>query len=281
MPKWLKIVIAIGACAIVIIGYSVLSVALGFKHGGGYLVLILLFSLLGGIWRSIVGSGKDNEENEVKAEGDFQSDAPSQQEPVAVEHESPFSNWASKTTDRVMANMPPQASKTEEKASKPEYHIVLKVLLLIFMIVGIIIMIYQAINDFTWENYTVGWVRIISSMIGLAGFILLYMKKLLGFIIIVSVLAFSIVYSAIMHDSGLGMVIIAAVFRLVVISLILFIRKDGVSAWSILLHKHTDTLNEIKETFPVKPFLYIEKMPEDNSAETQQQKNNFENWLNS
>ena len=69
MPKWLKIVIAIVACAIVIIGYSVLSATLGFKHGGGYFILILLFSLLGGIWRAIVGSGKDKESDSIK-EGD-------------------------------------------------------------------------------------------------------------------------------------------------------------------------------------------------------------------
>lgn len=281
MPKWLKIVIAIAACAIVIVGYSVLSVALGFKHGGGYLILILLFSLLGGIWRAIVGSGKDKEDNTTEESETSLLDATEQSEAVAEEVEKPISNLASESPKEVLNDTPPQAVKMEVASSKPDFHIVLKVLLLILMVVGVIVMIYQAINDFTWENYTLGWVRLISSLIGLSGFILLYLKKLSGYIIIVSILLFSIVYSAIMHDPNLGMIIIAAAFRLVAISLFLLIRKGGVSGWSILLHKHTDTLNEIKETFPVKPFVYIEKMTEEKPTETQQATNNFENWLNS
>lgn len=281
MPKWLKIVIAIVACAIVIIGYSVLSVALGFKHGGGYLILILLFSLLGGIWRAIVGSDKDkgkgiHEENKTTRLGTTES-----AEPINEEDELLISSLYPDGPKEVLNNTPSRVAQIEVTSIKPDFHIVLKVLLLIFMVMGGIVMIYQAINDFTWENYTVGWVRLISSLIGLAGFILLYLKRLSGFIIIVSVLLFSVVYSAIMHDSSLEMVIIAAVLRLVAISLILLIRKDGISAWSILLHKHTNTLNDIKDTFPVKPFIYIEKMPENKTVETQEQTSIFENWLNS
>lgn len=281
MPKWLKIVIAIVACAIVIIGYSVLSVALGFKHGGGYLVLILLFSLLGGIWRSIVGSSKEKESEIATEEEATPSETPVKADTPTIENEITPQGIASENVEKEEMVPPVNIISNEVIATTPDYHIVLKVLLIILMIVGIVVMIYQAVNDFTWENYTIGWIRLISSLIGLVGFILLYMKKLAGYIIIASVLLFSIVYSAIMHDSNLGMIVLAAVFRLVAISLFLFIRKDGVSAWSILLHRYTSTIKELKETFPVKPFLYIEKQPEVKPKESENSTSNFDNWLNS
>lgn len=281
LPKWLKIVIAIAACAIVMIGYSFLSVALGFEHGGGYVVLILLFSLLGGLWRAIVGSGKDKDEDDDKAdEADvIQPETLTEREPVFELTPNPVPNEVPEQPDQLVAEALPPIAKTIVSSRKPDYHLVLKVLLIIFMVVGIVVMVYQAINDFTWENYTVGWIRLIGGLVGLGGFILLYLKKLSGYIIIVSILLFGIVYSAIMHDSNLGMVIFAALFRLVAISLFLLIRKDGISAWSILLNKHTELLNEIKETFPVKPFVYIDKIPKEKTSESNQTSNSFDNWL--
>lgn len=270
MPKWLKIVIAIVACAVVIIGYSVLSTMLGFKHGGGYIVIILLFSLLGGIWRAIVGSNK-----EKKTEGAIE-DGNGILEPAAGQEERVRDDEVSPGTKYSVLN-----ANNYGPSAKQDYHIVLKVLLLIMMVVGVITMIYQVVNDFTWENYTIGWVRLISSIIGLGGFVLLYMKKLSGYIIIVAVLLFSVVYSAIMHDSNLGMILLAAAFRLVAISLFLLIRKEGISAWSILLGRHMDTISELKETFPVKPFLYIEKSPDNAPKASSESTNSFDNWLNS
>lgn len=76
------------------------------------------------------------------------------------------------------------------------------------------------------------------------------------------------------------MIIFAAVFRVVAISLILLIRHNGVSAWSILLHRHSETLHELKETFPVKPFLYIDKTPVDKPTESPKPTMSFKDWLN-
>jgi hypothetical protein len=279
LPKWLKIVIAIAACAIVMIGYSFLSVALGFEHGGGYVLLILLFSLLGGLWRAIVGSGKDKDEDKIDEADVIRPETLTEREPVFELTPNPVPNAVPEQSDQVVVEAQPPIAKTIDSSIKPDYHLVLMVLLIIFMAVGIVVMIYQAINDFTWENYTVGWIRLVGGLVGLGGFVLLYLKKISGYIIIVSVLLFGIVYSAIMHDSNLGMVIFAALFRLVAISLFLLIRKEGISAWSILLHKHTELLSEIKETFPVKPFVYIDKIPEGKTSESNQTSNSFDNWL--
>lgn len=280
MPKWLKILIAAVACAIVLIGFSVMSVALGFKHGGGYLIMALLFSFLGGIWRAIVGSDKTEkvETQENNSTETIDSNVSEVEMPM-TETPAPAPIDSSPEPVSVMKNEDITVDKAQE-VTMPDFHIVLKALLIAMMVVGIIVMIYQAVNDFTWENYTLGWVRLVSSIIGLGGFALLYMKKLSGFIIIACVLLFCIVYSAIMHDTGLGLVVGAAVFRLVTLSLILLIRKDGISAWAILLNRHMSTVQELKETFPIKPFMYVEKMPEPLQKDPAASRNNFRNWLN-
>ena len=279
MPKWLKVTIAIAACAIVLVGYSVLSVSLGFEHGGGYFILILLFSLLGGLWRAIVGSDKNKETDVETDTNPIEHEEVTDSEPSFITMENQSGNVTVDDSDQGDKNFSSPVSASTGDSPKSDYHIVVKVLLIILMVAGIVVMIYQAANDFTWENYTVGWIRLIGSLIGLFGFILLYLRKLSGFIIIVSVLLFSVIYSAIMHDSSIGMIIFAAVFRIVAISLILLIRKNGISAWSILLHKHSDTLHELKETFPVKPFVYIDKTPVDKPTESPKPTNSFEDWL--
>ncbi len=280
MPKWLKVTIAIAACAIVLVGYSVLSVSLGFEHGGGYFILILLFSLLGGLWRAIVGSDKNKETDVVSDTNPIEHEDATDSEPSDIKMENQSATIAidgSEHKDKILSS---PISANIGDSPKYDFHIVVKVLLLILMVIGIVVMVYQGANDFTWENYTVGWIRLIGSLIGLSGFILLYLKKFSGFIVIVSVLLFSVIYSAIMHDANLGMIIFAAVFRVVAISLILLIRHNGVSAWSILLHRHSETLHELKETFPVKPFLYIDKTPVDKPTESPKPTMSFKDWLN-
>lgn len=268
MPRWLKIVVAIASCAIVIISYNVLSIVLGFHNKSGNFILMILFCLLGGVWRAV-----------VRSEGPRTIDVTLDEKcikDVVVNSDATITNSVANISKAVCESS--ESEINDSQSINVDYHIVVKVLLVILMVVGVIVMIYQVANDFIWENYVVGWVRLISSLIALSGLILLYAKKLSGYFITLSIYLFSIVYSSIMHDSNLEIIVLSVFLRLLLISLLLLIRNDNISAWSILLHGHLGTINKLREIFPLKPDLYIEKHID--SQQNMNAERNFDNWLN-
>ncbi len=257
MTKRFRILIALLACAFVLIGYSAISVNLGLRNGGGYLLLILLFTLLGGIWRAIVNPRADKDKNDMReSENDspvhLSADEGSKKSAVQVPvNDNPRRGSSLETKEQGEA-------KASSQPLSSDYHTVLKVMLIIIMAVGVLIMMFQFINDMIWENYTRGAIRFLLALLTFAGFILLYLKKFMGFLIIVATHLFGIIYSAFMHAPDIGAVIIAAIFRLSLVSALLFIKKDRVSGWRILLIPYRDTFKKLRLDIPLHPLIKVD-----------------------
>jgi hypothetical protein len=67
MNKRISYLVAILACAVIIIAWSVIGAAcFGWKHGGGILPMMLLLVILSGVWKGITGLAKKDKGTEEK-----------------------------------------------------------------------------------------------------------------------------------------------------------------------------------------------------------------------
>lgn len=58
MPEALRIVLALLACFGVYVVYVIIGVSLGWKRGGGIIPLMIMFAIMGYVWRAITGTGR-------------------------------------------------------------------------------------------------------------------------------------------------------------------------------------------------------------------------------
>ena len=59
-----KKILAIVICVTVIIAYSLIMAALGFKHNGGIIPMAILFFVIAAIWKFITKGNESNDKNE-------------------------------------------------------------------------------------------------------------------------------------------------------------------------------------------------------------------------
>lgn len=55
MPQGLRVVIALIVCAGIYLAYVVIGVLLGWEHGGGFIPIMIMLTLMGCVWRAMVG----------------------------------------------------------------------------------------------------------------------------------------------------------------------------------------------------------------------------------
>lgn len=69
MNKTTSYIVAVLACIGIVIIYAVIGALLGWKHGGGYIPMIILFGVLTATWKGITGlSNEKNPENKAEDE---------------------------------------------------------------------------------------------------------------------------------------------------------------------------------------------------------------------
>lgn len=64
MKKPTIYLVAILACAGIVLIYAIIGVLLGWKHGGGVLPMIILFGALTATWKGITGLSKNKVKND-------------------------------------------------------------------------------------------------------------------------------------------------------------------------------------------------------------------------
>lgn len=68
MKKPTVYIVAVLACAGIIIIYAVIGVLLGWKNGGGILPMIILYGAITATWKGIIGLSKEkNPENKIES----------------------------------------------------------------------------------------------------------------------------------------------------------------------------------------------------------------------
>lgn len=55
LPKGVRIILALLACFGIFFVYGMIGVIFGWKHGGGFIPMLIVFSLVGVTWRAITG----------------------------------------------------------------------------------------------------------------------------------------------------------------------------------------------------------------------------------
>ncbi len=60
----MKYVIAVIACVAEFFAYAVIGALLGWKHGGGFIPMMILLAIVGATWRGITKSKQPEGENE-------------------------------------------------------------------------------------------------------------------------------------------------------------------------------------------------------------------------
>lgn len=58
IPEALRFVFALLACFGVYVVYVIIGVFLGWKRGGGIIPMMIMFVIMGYVWRTIIGTGK-------------------------------------------------------------------------------------------------------------------------------------------------------------------------------------------------------------------------------
>ena len=58
MPEALRVTLALLACFGVYVVYVIIGVFLGWKRGGGIIPLMIMFAIMGYVWRAITGTGR-------------------------------------------------------------------------------------------------------------------------------------------------------------------------------------------------------------------------------
>jgi hypothetical protein len=58
MPEALRVALALLACFGVYVVYVIIGVSLGWKRGGGIIPLMIMFAIMGYVWRAITGTGR-------------------------------------------------------------------------------------------------------------------------------------------------------------------------------------------------------------------------------
>jgi len=59
----MKYGLAVLACIGIFFVYAMIGAALGWRHGGGVIPMLILFAILGATWRGITKSGKVSEKD--------------------------------------------------------------------------------------------------------------------------------------------------------------------------------------------------------------------------
>lgn len=243
-------VVAFLACAIELFIYGCICAMLDLKKGGGFLFGIILFSILSVTWKSIVSAmnrpkkkitNTDSlNEDKLCEDRDIQdgisANFTNESQSPDYEIDSLFSdnNSASSIDESSTDNSEPDLNALTE-----DYHPVVKGVIIVMMALSCINLFSQVMTNMTWGNYSIGAIELVGGLINLFSFILIYNKKISGVILYVGMMLLQILLNIILDSVDIESIIISCVVRIFVLSLILLVRKNGMSGWSLLI-KNSD-----------------------------------------
>ena len=143
-------------------------------------------------------------------------------------------------------NLPTDEVEKENTSSneKPEYHTILKVILILMIVTSIIQMFSKLFTNMIMDSFEWGLINFGLEVINLVAFFLILNKKLAGVIIFYAMMIFNMIWNNYAGTIDMTTVYTSCMFRIGVISLLLLISKNGISGWNILTgnyqNKNTD-----------------------------------------
>lgn len=245
MKRTRSYIVAFLACALELFIYGCICAMLNLKKGGGFLFGIILFSILSVTWKSIV-SAMNRPKKKITNTDSLNADKLCEDKDIQDgksadlidESQSPDSEIDSLCSDHnsTTSKDEPCTDKSEPDSDvlTEDYHPVVKGVIIVLMALSCINLFSQVITNMTWGNYSIGAIELVGGLINLFSFILIYKQKLSGVILYVGMMLLQILINLFLNSVDIESVVISCVVRLIIISLILLVRKNGVSGWSIL-----------------------------------------------
>lgn len=218
---------------------------LNLKKGGGFLFGIILFSILSITWKSIV-SAMDRPKKKITNTDSLNADKLFEDKDIqdgkgvdlideSQSSDSEIDSLYSDNNSTTSIDEPCTDNfEPDSDVRTKDYHPVVKGVIIVLMALSCINLFSQVITNMIWGNYSIGAIELVGGLINLFSFILIYKRKISGVILYVGMMLLQILINLFLNSVDIESVVISCVVRLIIIGLILLVRKNGVSGWSIL-----------------------------------------------
>lgn len=231
-------ILAVIICIVIYVIYLTIAMSLGWKHGGGVLILAILFGVISWVWKTAGDmADKADAPNRVTApksasDGiEFETTLePSSKEKDVLLSLSKDPIVKANTDYRIDATTPKIASIIQL-----ELNGILKALFILWMVVAGIQSIIQFILNVE-GSFVIGAFELAFTFLGIAGIAGMYTKKRWGLFVTGTFYLLQLIFCLYICDTDASFYdeAIKVVIRVMVICGLLFIRKDGHSAWKTI-----------------------------------------------
>ena len=231
-------ILAVIICIVIYVIYLAIAMSLGWKHGGGVLILAILFGVISWVWKT-AGEMADKADAQKKVENQERLlddvGAEPELEPTSNEEEilpeQPVEPSGDMNPEEVVQVTPP----TITSAIQLELNGILKALFLLWMVVAGIQSIVQFVSNIE-GSYAIGAFDLAFTFLGITGIAGMYVKKRWGLFVAGIFYILQFIFCLYIGDTDTSYYneAIKVVIRVIVICGLLFIRKDGHSAWETI-----------------------------------------------
>lgn len=231
-------IFAVIICIVIYLIYLAIAMSLGWKHGGGVLILALLFGIISWVWQTAGEmAGKADAQKKVEEQERSLEEVGAESVPESAFNEEevlptqPVEPFGGMNPKEALPVTPPEITS----AIQLELNGILKALFLLWMVVAGIHSIGQFVSNIE-GNYAIGAFDLAFAILGITGIAGMYAKKRWGVFVAGTFYILQLIFCLYIGDTDASYYdeAIKVVIRVIVICGLLFIRKDGHSAWETI-----------------------------------------------
>lgn len=231
-------IIAVVICIVIYAIYISIAIAMDWKSGGGIIVIAILLGIFRYVWKF---AGKIGEEMDSQLQEKNNSTSNHLLEPITedtqVQEQSTISDIEEEDCPSYIPNVELQPSTTENTAQpvQLELNSILNALFTLWILYAFIASLVEFIINVEGD-YLIGGLDFAFNLVGIIGTIGLILKKRWGlFTLFIFFLLQFIIYTYVAtSDPTYSTEAIKVLLKVVIFTALLFIRKDGYSAWKTI-----------------------------------------------
>ena len=231
-------IIAVVICIVIYAIYISIAIAMDWKSGGGIIVIAILLGIFRYVWKF---AGKIGEEMDSQLQEKDTTTSDHLLEPITedtqVQEQSTISDIEEEDCPSYIPNVELQPSTTENTAQpvQLELNSILNALFTLWILYAFIASLVEFIINVEGD-YLIGGLDFAFNLVGIIGTIGLILKKRWGiFTLAIFFLLQFIIYSYVAtSDSTYSTEAIKVLLKVVIFTALLFIRKNGYSAWKTI-----------------------------------------------
>lgn len=231
-------IIAVVICIVIYAIYISIAIAMDWKTGGGIIVIAILLGIFRYVWKF---AGKIGEEMDSQLQEKDTSTSNHLLEPITedaqTQEQSTISDIEIENCQPGMPNIEVQSSTTENTTQpvQLELNSILNALFTLWILYSFIASLVEFIINVEGD-YLIGGLDFAFNLVGIIGTIGLILKKRWGiFVVVIFFLLQFIIYTySANFDTTYYEEVIKVVMKVVIFIALLFIRKDGYSAWKTI-----------------------------------------------